>query len=350
MTDETAVRKAFANQVEYCRANDAPITGRIVEAIISVLTQETRFGALVLGWAGNPLADALSLRCAGGFHALHLSGTEPELAALYEGNADALVNAETLIGNAIVEHEDALLPWLDGPPQTNEAGRSSNYVAALLWLVSRGLPSNIEMLEIGSSAGLNLMLDRYHYDLAGVEVGPKDSPISFKPEWRGPPPPQAEFDFVSTRGCDIAPVNLADPAQALRLNAYIWPEHHVRFGRMAAGIEMVKQHAPDLVQGDADEWIDTALTNPQAEGTARVLMHSIVWQYLGPERQARITALIEAAGAKATPERPLAWIALEANRNNFRHELVVRQWPGDGQPVMLGTSHAHGAWIEWTGA
>src|SRR3546814_5388749 len=59
-------------------------------------------------------------------------------------------------------------------------------------------------------------------------------------------------------------------------------------------------------------------------------MHSIVWQYVPADQQARVTAAMEAAGAQATPERPLAWIALEANRTVHHHELAVRYWPGGG--------------------
>jgi len=341
------VRGAFANQVAYCRANDAPVTGRVVEAIIAVLDRSTRFGMRVLDWPGQPLADALPLRCAGGFHALSLSGVQPALMPLYAGHAAAMDAAEVLLADALAAHEDALLPWLDGPPQTNEAGRSSGYAAALLWLAARGLPATFDCLEIGSSAGINLMMDRYAYRLGGVCVGSDDAPIVFTPEWRGPPPPAQRIAFVGLKGCDIAPVDLRDPVQALRLTAYIWPEHHQRFDRMRAAVAMVQEKPPALVQGDAARWVEQALAEPQVPGTTRVLMHSIVWQYLGEERQAAIAAAMEAAGAQAREDCPLAWIALEANRTLLSHELVVRRWPGDGEPVLLARAHAHGAWIEW---
>src|SRR3546814_11077078 len=106
----------------------------------------------------------------------------------------------------------------------------------MLWLADQGLPPRFQCLEIGSSAGINLMLDRYHYDLAGVQVGPQPGVIAFTPDWRGPHPPQHRIAFDSVRGCDVAPVDLSDPAQALRLKAYIWPEHRVRFGRIDAAL------------------------------------------------------------------------------------------------------------------
>ena len=349
MSNQDQVRAAFANQIEYCRSNGAPITGRMVEAIIGVIDLSTELGQRVLEWEGNPLADALPLRIAGGFHALHLAGEHAELSAIYQGDSAAADRAEAIVAATIASDEAHLLPWLNSPPQTNEAGRSSSYIAGLLWLTAAGLPPRFELLEIGSSAGLNLMIDRYHYDLSGVSVGPSDSDMSFQPEWEGPPPPDVPFSFDSIRGCDIAPVDLADPAQARRLKAYIWPEHTQRFERMETGIAMIREQAPLLDSSSADDWVEAQLELPQEAGVARVLVHSIVWQYIPKAGRQRVRAAMEAAGQLATAERPLAWLALEANRETYRHELVARHWPGNEAPVKLGEAHAHGAWVKWLG-
>ena len=120
-----------------------------------------------------------------------------------------------------------------------------------------------------------------------------------------------------------------------------------RFARLDFAAQSAGEMKPDLVQADAAEFVEAALARPQAVGTTRVLMHSIVWQYLGDARRARITAAMEAAGARASAERPLAWIMLEANRETLQHELVVRYWPGGAEPRLLGKAHPHGAWAEW---
>ncbi len=346
-TGPAAVRGAFANQVAYCVKAGAPITARICAAVAQLLERGEGGQLLdtVRNWPGAPLADALPLRLAGGLHALHLSGTEPALAAIYDDQPGA--NDAAIVAAAIHIHETTLLPWLDGPPQTNEAGRSANFIAAMLWLAGQGLPPRFECLEIGSSAGVNLMLDRYHYDLAGVQVGPQPGAMAFRPDWQGNPPPDRAIQITSTKGCDVAPVELTDPAQALRLKAYIWPEHTVRFERMAAAIAEAGRSPPDLVQMNAADFVEAQLARPQAPGTTRVLMHSIVWQYVTADQQARVTAAMEAAGARATPDRPLAWIRVEANRTVHLHELVVRHWPGSGEPVMLARAHPHGASIDW---
>ncbi len=340
-----AVREAFRNQVRYCRANDAPITARAVEALAVALdrAEGNAFLERIRDWRGAPLADALPLRAAGGLHALHLGGTEPALSAIYRGEtADDAAVMDDVLARRVAD----LLPWLDGPPQTNEAGRSSNFIAAMLWLAEQGLPARFECLEIGSSAGINLMIDRYRYELGGIGVGPQPGALTFKPEWRGAPPPGRTIEFASLRGCDVAPVDLADPAQALRLKAYIWPEHTTRFARMDAAIAAARHSAPDLVKMNAAEFVEAQLVRPQAAGTTRVLMHSIVWQYIPSEQKTRVIAAMKAAGARATSDKPLAWVALEANRTVHYHELSMQYWPGGEARVQLGTAHAHGAWLE----
>lgn len=343
------VAEAYANQVAYCRSNDATVTARIVAGIAGLLDRPEpgAFIERIRNWPGaTPLADAVPLRSAGALHGLHLSGRAPELAPLYRGEpADDLA----VLAEAIRVHEAFLMPWLDRPPQTNEAGRSANFIAAMLWLADRGLPPRFECLEIGSSAGINLMIDRYRYDLGGVIVGPDDAVMTFVPEWRGPPPPGRHIEIVSLKGCDVAPLDLTDPAQALRLKSYVWPEHGVRFERIEAAIAAASVRPPDLVKMNAADFVEQQLARPQGEGMTRVLMHSIVWQYVPEDQQQRITRAMEVYGRQAPPDRALAWIALEADRTLLRHGLTVRYWPGGEQPRLVTAAHAHGAWVEWLG-
>ena len=340
------VARAFGNQVEYCRAAGAPITARVVAALGALVAGDAGGAVLarVRDWPGAPLADALPLRLAGAIHALHLAGDEPALTPIY---ADEPADDAGVLGDLLLRREVDILPWLDGPPQTNEVGRSASLIAALLWPADQGLPPRFELLEIGSSAGINLMLSRYRYDLGGVVVGPEGAAIRLAPEWQGAPPPDCSIEIVSTAGCDIAPVDLTDPAQALRLKAYVWPEHRERFARIDAAIAEATRSPPDLVQMNAADFVAQQLARPQAEGTTRVLMHSIVWQYVPDDQQVRIEQAMAAAGAAATAGNALAWVALEANRVVHHHELVVRRWPGDGTPHRLARAHPHGAWIGW---
>lgn len=344
--DVGGVREAYANQVDYCRSNGATVTARIVAAIAGQLDayEPGPFITRIRDWPGRALADAVPLRSAGALHALHLSGAALELAPIYHNDeADDLA----IVADVARRHAPALLPWLDGPPQTNEAGRSSSFIAAMLWLAEQGLPPRFECLEIGSSAGINLMIDRYFYDLGGVQVGPQHAAMRFTPEWRGQPPAERKIAFVGLKGCDVAPVDLTNPAQALRLKAYIWPEHAVRFHRLEAAIGMAEQRKPDLAAMNGADFIERELARPQEPGTTRILMHSIVMQYVPKDQQERITAAMAEAGERATPDKALAWVALEGNRTLLNHGLMARHWPGGEDWRLLAAAHAHGAWIEW---
>jgi hypothetical protein len=334
---------AFAAQADYCEANDAPITATLCRTLIAALDEATATGRAVLGWAGNPVADALPLRLAGGVRAAWRAGRAPELAQVFSGTLDVGAMRSCLTAN-----DDALLLWLDSPPQTNEPGRSAQLMTGLLEIAARHGPQ-IEILEIGSSAGLNLLIDRYRIDLGGVTTGPADTAVFLKPEWCGSPPPSVPIEIISARGVDIAPVDATTEAGANRLLAYVWADHALRFERMSKALAILRAHPPQLDRGDAADWIEARLAEPQAEGTTRVLMHSIVWQYLGSERQARITAAMEAAGARATPERPLAWVRVEADRTVNRHDISVRSWPGHDATQLIGHAHAHGFWVERLG-
>ncbi|WP_298171294.1 DUF2332 domain-containing protein [Novosphingobium sp.] len=344
--DTHDVAAAIAWQADHAANNGAPCTARVVRAQLALLSGETETGRRLASWPGIPLEDALPLRLAGGFHHLVLSGADLRLAAVYRGEVTDQDAVDALIVDLARQHDAALLPWLDGPPQTNEAGRSASIMAALLWLSPRMGPL-FELNELGASAGVNTMMDRYHYELGGTEVGPADSPMQIKPEWRGPAPVPAPVEITSIQGCDRAPVNLADPAEALRLKSYVWAEVTERMARIDAAIRLAGEQPPTLTQMDAGDWVDQRLAAPLAEGTTRVFYHSIVWQYLPPETRARITAAITGAGEAG---QRIAWIMLETNRETFRHELTVRYWPGGGEPVLLGEAHAHGAWVAWHGA
>lgn len=348
-TGPDAIDRAFENQVAYCRDNGAPITAAVCAGLRKLLPGE-RGGAVmerIRRWAGPPLADALPLRLAGGLHALHLSGEEPALEPLYAGQR--VSDVAELLADVIERHEYTLPVWLDGPPQTNEAGRSASYAAALLWLSGRGLPARFALNEIGSSAGINLMMRRYRYDLGGTIMGPEGASMQLAPAWRGDPPPQGDVDIVAARGCDVAPVDLTDPAQALRLRAYIWPEFTARFARMDAVIAAAQLMPPEIARMPADAFVEDVLAEDPQPGVTRVIMHSVVWQYVPEDQRQRVTALMKDAGAHATEDCPLAWVSLEANRDTHRHELTVRYWPGGEDWCRLGTAHPHGEWVEWAG-
>jgi hypothetical protein len=342
----TDVREAIAWQADHADKAFAPNTARVIRAELAILDTDTELARRMLNWPGLSLEDAMPLRVSGGLHWLVLSGTDERLAAVYRGEVADQAAIDELVAELAEQYDALLTRWLDGPPQTNEAGRSASFVAGLLWLAQR-LGTKFELNEIGASAGVNTMIERYRYDLGGAKVGPADSPMRIAPEWRGSPPPEGPIEIVGIHGSDISPVDLADGAQALRIKAYVWPDATERLARIDAAVALARQAPPDLVQLDAGAFVERMLARPQESGVTRVLYHSVVWQYLPEATRSAITAMMERAGRAATPDKPLAWVRLETNRATFRHELSVRYWPGGEDWMTLSEAHPHGAWVEW---
>ena len=347
--DIVSVPQAIAWQAEHAEKNGAPGTARIVRALLALEDSQAATARRINGWQGLSLRDAMPLRIAGGIHNLLLTGEEPRLEDVYAGRMSDQGQVDALVRELVETYDARLMPWLDGPPQTNEAGRSASLMAGLLWLADGRVAPQIELLEIGASAGINTMMGRYRYDLGGVHVGPSASRMKIEPEWRGSPPPDSKPMLIDARGSDIAPVDLTDEAQALRLKSYVWPEAFQRMARIDAAIALAERMPPEIERMDAGDWVDQELAKPQDEGVTRVLIHSIMWQYLPDFTQERITAAMEKAGEAADTDRPLAWLSLETNRETFAHELHVRYWPGGEKAVHLANAHAHGEWVEWLG-
>jgi hypothetical protein len=345
MADEQNNRGAFLIQEHFCTVMGAPITARICAGLAISLDRDTRTGRRVLDWPGEPTTDALPLRLVGGLHALDLAGVAPGLSALFGGRITDREEVRQVLRDSFITHDAAIYPWLDGPPQTNEAGRSAALMTGLIEVARQHGP-RLELLEIGSSAGLNLLIDRFRFDLGGTMVGPADSPVTIRPEWRGAPLPQVPVEIVSVSGVEIQPVDVTDPKAADRLRAYIWADNPERTERLSRAIAMIEARPVDMILGDAADWVEARLAEPQAAGVTRVLMHSVVWQYLGTERQGRIEAAVQAAGTAATAERPLAWVRMEPNRNTAQQQVWVQSWPGFGEAVQLANVQAHGAWVE----
>jgi hypothetical protein len=338
------IRAAFREQAGLCRSVGSPFTAELLETLSETLDETTQTGRTILSWPGDPMADALKLRIAGGLHALARSGEDGELFLLYEGGGG---DFRAVLGRIVREFDGWLLPWLDSAPQTNEVGRS-----AMLWPgvmeIARRFGPKLELLELGASAGLNLNMDHYGYDLGGVRAGESGSPVQLAPEWTGPPPLAATVEIVRKRGVDLNPLDVSQREVAERLLAYVWPDQHARLARIAAAITLAQSHPPQVDREDGAEWVETRLAAPQEEGVTRVIFHSIALQYFLTSGRKRVIDAIRRAGDAATPDRPLAWLSMEFTAEVKEHAMLRLQcWPGNGQLETLAELHPHGAQIRW---
>ncbi len=337
---------AFRQQATSCAALGSPFMDRLLNVLADHWPRNSALARKFQAFRGDvgPAGHSLPLRIAGGMHALVLTRRDAALAAAYPPNTVADAALRDAVLDALATHEDFLLDWTDSPPQTNEVRRSAALMAGARVAVSHfDLP--LHLSELGASAGLNLMWDHYALELGGTRFGAQVPALSLTPEWSGPPPP-ATLPVVATRaGVDLNPLDPQRGDDLLRLTAYLWPDQPERLSLTRAAASVMT--AP-VDKGCAVEWLSDRLARAPS-GQLHLIQHSVVWQYFPTALQARGTALIEAAGAQATRDRPLAWLAMESDGDTTGQvgaAITLRLWPGD-ITLALGRADFHGRWIHW---
>ena len=345
---ERAVRAAFRRQAEVCHDMDSPFTARLCRLLAHRLEPDGPVAQRVLAWPGDPSnrADALPLRLAGALHALVLEDRDAGLADAYPpdpADDEALWQA---VAAALADHAPFLLARLDGPPQTNEPQRTAGLVPGLL-TVAAATHLPLTCSEIGASAGLNLLWDRFAYRFGDARWGDAASPVSVEPRWEGPPPPLPAAEVAERAGCDLQPIDAGDPDDATRLLSYVWADQSDRLARTRAALALARDVGARVEKADAGEWLAGRLAEPRP-GQAHVVLHSIVWQYLPEATRARIEALLGDAGARASDEAPLAWLRMEPDGASPGAALTLTFWP-DGRTTRLGRVDFHGRWVHWGG-
>ncbi|NYS25472.1 DUF2332 family protein [Rhodobacteraceae bacterium 2376] len=335
-----AHRTAMRQQADACDRLGSPFTARLLRLLADRLDGETAVGARVLGWPGDPLTtgDAVALRLAGGLHALVLSGADEALARVYANPGLGDEQLWQAIACMLNTHDAHLQHWLDTPPQTNEPARSAVLIAAGHWLTARfGL--ELELLELGASAGLNLRWDAFALEVQGQRFGPADAALTLRPDWTGPPPPATAPRIAGRAGVDLNPL---DPARdRLRILSYVWADQGARLARMRAALDLAAKMPVEIAQGDAAEWLEQRL-DLRRPGVLQLVYHTVVWQYLSPETDSRARAAMARAGAAG----PLARLGMEQDHSGQPGAAIwLDLWPGGR--VDLGRADFHGRWVDW---
>ncbi|MDA5095529.1 DUF2332 domain-containing protein [Aliiroseovarius sp. KMU-50] len=335
------LRGALHQQARSNAKLGSPFTARILSLLAENLQPGTALTDRLFGWEGElgPIGQSVPLRLLAGLHALVLTKACPDLVAIYPPHEppddDDLWNALQI---AMRDHADTLNHWLDNPPQTNEVRRAAVLIAAGHWLSAHyGLP--IHMSDLGASGGLNLMWDKFSLNVPGVQLGPSDTPVILSPEWRGDLPTGITPTIIDRRGVDLIPLDARDPADALRLQSYLWADQPERLARTRAAISIF-----DAVvdQGDAADWLEARLANNRPDHLS-LIYHTIAWQYFPEETQERCHTAICNAGQRG----PVAHLSMEADEHQGNGAAItLTLWP-DGSSLTLGRIDFHGRWLDW---
>jgi hypothetical protein len=244
------------------------------------------------------------------------------------------------IGAALEEHRAFLGRWTEEQDvQTNEVQRSWALLPGFL-SVSDGRP--LDLLELGPSAGLNLMWDRYRYRYKTGAWG--TGALELTGDDRTPPPAELFSRQVSVarrRGIDLNPVDVTTDHGARLLQAFVWPDQTARLERLRRAIETVREDPPELMRGDYVETLPALLTDRRA-GTQLVVFQSASTMYLDQGALGKVrAALHEAARAE-----PLVYLTTGRAPDDDGFGLEVERYP-DARNKRLAVFDFHGEWLDW---
>lgn len=218
--------------------------------------------------------------------------------------------------------------------QTNECRRC----VALLPMVMMAPFDRFHLVDVGTSAGLNLALDRYRYRFGHLEWGP-ESPVVLTAESRGADPSLHGLEVLSRTGLDLNPLDPGDEEARRWLDALIWPEHEERRDRLRRALAIIEETRIEMIRGDALATLPRVLDSLPGDEPA-VVMNSFAVAQLSPAGRQEI----EAIANRARERRPVFRAAMELfDASDDWARMVIDDGTGGR---VVGQAHPHGEWIE----
>jgi hypothetical protein len=348
--------------------------GIIYPAICRGVAEDTRVLSLL---DDTPLPQRRPLLLLAAVHFLLLSGVDHPLAAYYDTVAAlrgtplhaSATDVSTVFTAFCEEHRRELEQVIaTRTTQTNEVGRCSALLPGLCHIASLydwDVP--LSLLDLGTSAGLNLLFDDYAYTYRSASddgvrtAGTVDSAVSIECSAREGVSslPELRLPAMGERvGLDLSPLDPFSDDAVLWLLACQWPDNPARFGRLRGALSNVRasDNPPRLEQGDMVS--DLPRVAASITGTSPlVVFHSWVAAYLDQGQQRTLAAEVHALGAARPVHHLYCETPFETPGLPTPPSPVPREGPDlatalvhigpSGEPQRLADTHPHGYWIRW---
>lgn len=230
--------------------------------------------------------------------------------------------------------------------QTNEIRRCAALLPGFAYL-SRKIEGSVSMVEVGASAGLNLIWDSYRYRYHGYREIEGEEPAIECEVREGSPPLDVNLEVKERIGIDINPLDVSEKHDRRWLKALTWPEHRDRRERLEKAMNLAREQSPEIVEGDAVE--DLKRVVGELEDPVIIYGTQVLWA-LGRDR---VQDFLDTVG-ELQEEREiyclfgerggLEW--LMGDRSSDEEVcLEVFEHPDDIR--RLGEYEVHGEWLRW---
>jgi hypothetical protein len=314
------------------------MSGELAQRYLRFAEQEAR--------GRSPLYDAFACAVAGSPQALGFLLTLPPakrqpnlLLAAVRRCRGVAADGPAFLRSLLADPEPVRAVMLTHATQTNEPGRC----ATLLPVLAR-LKQPLALIEVGASAGLCLLPDRYGYDYGRRALHPESAghPVFPCDASATTPLPDALPRIAWRAGLDLNPLDPADPDAAAWLETLVWPEQTGRLDRLRAALRIAAEVRPRVDKGDllGDDLARLCRAAPPA--ATLVIFHTAVLSYVpDPAKRAEFAARALSLGD--------CWISNEGP--DVFPDTARQGVPGRFLLCVNGVPTArtdpHGAALEW---
>jgi hypothetical protein len=238
-------------------------------------------------------------------HFLLLKGQVDPLAQFYPNLTPAAAAPEAAypaFRAFCLAHDDAIRHLLaTRRVQTNEVGRCAYLLPAFTLVATVAHERPLALIEVGTSAGLNLLWDQYGYRYGpDTQYGAPRSPVQITCTLRGDisPPLPDHMPAVAFRvGIDLHVVDIHDDEEALWLQALVGPDRPERARLLHNAIEIARHNPPTLLAGDGISLLPEVLRTVP-EDTAVCVFHTHTINQFSAGDRDRLSAVLAAHGAR----------------------------------------------------
>jgi hypothetical protein len=230
--------------------------------------------------------------------------------------------------------------------QTNEVRRCGCLLPAFGLVARRAQGQPLALVEIGASAGLNLLWDQYGYDYGEYGCyGVMASAVQISCTVRGSecPPQPVVLPTVAMRiGLDLNPIDVRDPDAAMWLRALVWPDEVGRADLLPRALHIAQHSPPKLIGGNALDLLATVMARIPDDQIICVF-HTHTLNQFSQEARTQLSSLL----AQQARRRDLYQISIEWLGREYPCLDLISFVNGVQSQARLAHCGSHGEWLEW---
>jgi hypothetical protein len=207
----------------------------------------------------------------------------------------------------------------------------------------------LDLVELGTSGGLNLLWDRYRYRYTEDTWGRDGAYLELEGSERRTVPGEllALAPRVRSRvGVDVAPVDLTTDEGVALVKSFVWADQTWRLDLLDRAVDALRADPPEIVRGNLVEELPRLLAR-RDDGALTLVWQTAVFDYLTEDERRAARETLARAGA----EGPLALVeaAQPVDGSADYYGLRIQVWPG-GDRTEVAHGDWHGAWLDWFAA